>query len=90
MTAATIPARTGVLDHARQHPLLTLALIVTILPTLYATATQSWTQESGVHGPLVLATAVWLVWRNWDSIVAEARPGHLGIALPVVLVGSAL
>lgn len=90
MTAASPPAWAGMLEHAKRHPLLTLAMLVTILPTLYATATQSWTQESGVHGPLVLATAVWLVWRNWPSIVAEARPGNLAIAVPVVVLGSAL
>ncbi len=90
MTAASPTARSGVLEHAKRHPLLTLALLVTILPTLYATATQSWTQESGVHGPLVLATAVWLVWRNWDQIAAEARPGSLAVAAPIVLVSSVL
>lgn len=90
MTAASPPAWAGMLEHAKRHPLLTLAMLVTILPTLYATATQSWTQESGVHGPLVLATAVWLVWRNWPSIMAEARPGNLAIAVPVVVLGSAL
>ena len=90
MTVASPPAWKGVLDHAKQYPLLTLGLLVTILPTLYATATQSWTQESGVHGPLVLATAVWLVWRNWPSITAEARPGNPYIAIPVVVLGAAL
>ena len=90
MTVASPPARTGFLEHVKRYPLLALALLVTILPTLYATATESWTQESGVHGPLVLATAIWLVWRNWDSIVAEATPGNLWIAVPVVLLGSAL
>lgn len=90
MTAASPPAWSGVLEHVKRHPLLTLALLVTVLPTLYATATQSWTQESGVHGPLVLATAIWLVWRNWDEIAAEARPGKLAIAAPIVLVSSLL
>ena len=90
MTVASPPARAGFLEHVKRYPLLALALLVTILPTLYATATESWTQESGVHGPLVLATAIWLVWRNWDSIAAEATPGNLWIAVPVVVLGSAL
>lgn len=90
MTVAPPSARAGFLEHVKRYPLLALALLVTILPTLYATATESWTQESGVHGPLVLATAIWLVWRNWDSIAAEATPGNLWIAVPVVVLGSAL
>ena len=90
MTVASQSGWAGVLEQVKRQPLLALALVVTVLPTLYATATQSWTQESGVHGPLVLATAVWLVWRNWESIREEARPGSLAIAAPVVVVGALL
>ncbi len=90
MTVTMPIAKTGWLDHARRYPVLTIALLVTVLPTLYAMATQSWTQESGVHGPLVLATAVWLVWRNWDEIIAEARPGNMALAVPVLLLGCIL
>lgn len=90
MTAA-IPIKTNpALDFARRYPVLVLALVLTVLPTLYAMATQSWNTESGVHGPLVLATAVWLVWRNWDEILAEARPGNLWVAVPVLVSMAAL
>lgn len=89
MTAA-IPIKTSpALDFARRYPVLVLALLLTVLPTLYAMATQSWNTESGVHGPLVLATAVWLVWRNWDEILAEARPGNLWIAVPILVLMAA-
>lgn len=69
--------------------MLALGLLLTAIPTLYAMATQSWTHESGVHGPLVLATAIWLVWRRWDEIVAEAKPGNLWLAMGVLLVAMA-
>lgn len=82
--------KSGMLDYARRHPIMTIALLVTVLPTIYAMATQSWTQESGVHGPLVLATAVWLVWRRWDEIIAEARPGKLWFAVSAVVVAALL
>ncbi|TPE59853.1 exosortase [Sandaracinobacter neustonicus] len=89
MTAA-VPIKTRpALDFARRYPLLVLALIATVLPTLYAMATESWSTEAGVHGPLVLATAVWLVWRNWDEIMAEARPGNLWLAVPALVLMSA-
>lgn len=90
MTVASPPAGMALLEPVKRYPLLAIGLLATILPTLYSVATQSWTQESGVHGPLVLATAVWLVWRNWASIVEEARPGNMLIAVPVVVVGAAL
>lgn len=75
----------GIFETALQHPVLTLGLLLTGIPTLGAMASQSWTQESGVHGPLVLATAIWLVWRRWDEIVAEAEPGNLWLAIPVLI-----
>jgi exosortase len=90
MTAAMPITERGAVALAKRHPVLALALVVTMLPTLYAMATQSWTQESGVHGPLVLATAVWLVWRRWDEIVAEAVPGKLWLAVPFVVLASAV
>ncbi|QMW22061.1 exosortase V [Sandaracinobacteroides saxicola] len=78
------------LAHARRFPLLTLALLAVVIPTLLAIATQSWSTEAGVHGPLVLATALWLIWRRWDEIVAEARPGNLWLGLAVLLAAAGI
>ncbi len=89
MAVEAMHRENSVLTHVRSHPLLTLGLLVTLLPTLYAMATQSWTREEGVHGPLVLATAIWLIWRRWDEIVAEAKPGNLWLAMPVMLLAVA-
>ncbi|MFN7397793.1 MAG: exosortase V [Sandaracinobacter sp.] len=89
MTVAMPVERNTWLAHALRHPVLAIGLLLTVLPTLVAMAQQSWSQESGVHGPLVLATAVWLIWRSWDEIKAEARPGSLALAVPVVLLMSA-
>jgi exosortase len=72
-----------------RYPVLVVGLAALILPTLYAMATQSWTREEGVHGPIVLATAGWLLWRRWDEIVANARPGSLALATIGVLIGMA-
>lgn len=82
--------RRGVADWIRLSPVLVLALLAVGVPTLFSMATQSWTREEGVHGPIVLATAAWLIWRRWDEIRAEAQPGQLWIALPIVLLMSAL
>lgn len=87
MTALAQLKNRPIVDLALRHPLLTLGLLLTVVPTLIALATGSWTRESGVHGPLVLATALWLVWRSWDEIMAEARRGSLAIAVPLLLLG---
>jgi len=90
MTEAVTLRKAGIVEQAKRHPFLVLALLLMAIPTFFAMASGSWTQESGVHGPLVLATAIWLVWRSWDEIVALARPGNMWLAVPVVVTASAL
>lgn len=82
------PVLNDLMERAKGYPILTLGLLLTTFPTLYALATQSWTQESGVHGPLVLATAIWLVWRDWDIIVREAKPGNIWVSGAIVLIAA--
>jgi exosortase len=72
-----------------RYPVLVVGLAALLLPTLYAMATQSWTREEGVHGPIVLATAGWLIWRRWDEIIANARPGSPRIAILGIVIGMA-
>jgi len=90
--ALTLPkaGRAELFEKAKRYPVLAVALLLTVIPTFFAMASGSWTEESGVHGPLVLATAVWLVWRSWDEIVALARPGSLWLAVPVVIVATGI
>lgn len=89
MNAAMSFADTGIVAAARRAPLLALGLVLTLVPTLFSMATQSWTREEGVHGPLVLAVAGWLIWRSWEEHSNLARPGNLWLAVPVVLVSMA-
>lgn len=57
----------------------TAGVLVALVPTLYHLALQSWRTESGAHGPIVLATGVWLLVRarvTWD----RSQRGRLSIA----------
>ncbi len=56
--------------------LVAVALIVAV-PTIYRLGGQVWSREIGAHGPIVLATGAWLVWRKIPSMLAEAVPGNL-------------
>ncbi len=80
----TAPGRPGGprrwLEIVRASPLLVLALAVWTIPSLIRVAQEHWSREEGVHGPLVLAMVIWLVWRQKESIAAEAQPGHLWLA----------
>lgn len=51
-----------------------IALAVLAIPTLLRLGEQVWTKEIGAHGPIVLMTGGWLLWRRWPSMMAEARP----------------
>jgi exosortase len=68
--------------------LLALGIAALAGPTLYGVASQSWITEQGAHGPIVLATALWLFWRRWNDVGALARPGDTRIALLAFLIAA--
>ncbi|MEY2883806.1 MAG: exosortase [Pseudomonadota bacterium] len=53
---------------------LVLGIAAVVLPTLYSLSQQSWSQDTGVHGPIVLATGLWLIARRMSEIPALIRP----------------
>ena len=58
-----------------------LGLAAIMLPTMIQVARVSWSTEQGGHGPIVLATGLWLLWRELKAGKAEPRPGHLSTGL---------
>lgn len=81
---ASLPARAT--WSATRWPLwvLLLGIILMLVPTLLALAEQSWSREEGVHGPIVIATGAWLIWRRRAELAALAQPGRslmLGVGL---------
>jgi exosortase len=60
---------------------LAIGLAVLILPTMFQVARDSWSTEQGGHGPLVLATGLWAVWRELKSRDVERKPGNLILGL---------
>jgi ABC-type nickel/cobalt efflux system permease component RcnA len=50
-------------------------LVSLAAPTLLFVAQESWSKEQGSHGPIVLFTGLWLLWRQWpDAREVAARP----------------
>lgn len=70
----------GLTDH---WPLLA-GLLVMGIPTLITLGQQVWNTEAGAHGPIVLATGIWLLVQSRETLVAKARPD------PIWLWGGAL
>lgn len=66
---------------AARHWLVVLGVLAMTLPTLVSLARGPWSMESGVHGPIVLATGGWLIGRRMAEIRAYMRPGNFALAL---------
>jgi exosortase len=67
---------------------LAIGLAALVLPTMVEVARVSWSTEQGGHGPIVLATGIWLLWRELKSCQPVVRPGNLlpGVVTLVPLV----
>jgi exosortase/archaeosortase family protein len=68
--------------------LLAIGVALIVLPTMIEVAKVSWTTEQGGHGPLVLVTGIWLLWRELTASRPTTRPGNplIGLALLVPLI----
>jgi len=62
--------------------ILAVGCAVLILPTMFQVARDTWSTEQGGHGPLVLATGLWAVWRE---LKAKHPEMHTGKAIPSLL-----
>ena len=51
------------------------------VPTLISLAHETWSKESGAHGPIVLAVGAWLLIKEFPSARALVRPGSLALTL---------
>jgi exosortase/archaeosortase family protein len=64
---------------------LVIGILALVMPTMFGVARENWSTEQGAHGPIVLATALWLFWRRWNELRDLARPGDWRIALAAYL-----
>lgn len=62
------------------HAILVIGATALFLPTIASLGAGPWSTEAGVHGPLVLATGIWLIIRRNAEIRELAQPGRLGVA----------
>ena len=54
--------------------ILLVGLVALTAPTLGYIVDVSWSTESGGHGPIVLVTGAWLIWRMWPEVAKVAQP----------------
>ena len=65
---------------------LVIGLAALAIPAAITLGKETWSSEEGAHGPLVLVTAGWLLWRQWPELRRRAAPGSpwivaLGLAV---------
>jgi exosortase len=68
----------------RHWPVLLGAASIAI-PTMIAVATQSWSTEQGAHGPIVLATGIWLIGLLRKQVSPLVAPGNLWLTLLLLI-----
>jgi exosortase len=71
------------------NPLLAAGIASIVLPTMLVVANESWSTDQGAHGPIVLATGLWLFVREWQNARPYFKPpsGKLiaAIFVPILL-----
>lgn len=65
--------------------LLAIGIAVLVWPTMIEVAKVSWSTEQGGHGPIVLATGMWLLWRELTAAKPVIQPGKLLIGLVLLV-----
>ncbi|MCL6730117.1 exosortase V [Sphingomonas sp. SE220] len=60
---------------------LILGIAALAIPTIVSVASEIWSTEDGAHGPIVLASGIWLLARLWPRMLLVARPPALKHAL---------
>lgn len=94
-TTATATPASPILKLGPHLPLL-LGFAALAIPTVVTLGEQVWSRESGAHGPIVLGTGLWLVWRKLPEMRSMAKPGAwwltalaLLVSLPLYVFGRA-
>ena len=66
-----------------------IGLLALYIPVLYSLCTGLWTTQEHMHGPIILALALWLIYRNWPAMTqaSEGRRAAPWIGWPVFVIG---
>jgi exosortase len=71
---APAPLERQLPDALKAYWPLIVGFLAAAIPTFVTLGQQSWSTEAGAHGPIVLATGIWLLFQSRRDILAGARP----------------
>ena len=63
---------------------LLVGVLTLFIPTMFEVATSEWTLQQGGHGPIVVATGAWLLWRELSRTRPPTSPGNLALGTGVL------
>lgn len=85
--AEAAPRRGGLSDIVRSWGWQTWVLLIGFaalaIPTMATVARVSWSTEQGGHGPLVLATGIWLLWREAPGVMHLRTAGSASLSFAI-------
>lgn len=58
---------------------LVIGLLALGGPAAVSLSGETWSSDAGAHGPLVIATVAWLLWRQRSELGERGRPGNFWI-----------
>lgn len=67
------------------NPVLLAGALAVFLPTMLFVSQDSWSTEQGAHGPIVLATGLWLLVREWKHAQPLAKPAPFTTVLALLV-----
>lgn len=85
MTAAMTRGRAAPGTVSASAAFLAVGFAALVVPTILSLADQTWSHEFGAYGPIVLATGLWLLWRQAPEIRAQGEPGSLWLTAPILI-----
>jgi exosortase B len=88
-SAQAVVEKTSWRDVLQSRWPLWIGLALLGIPSLIRLGQEAWTVDTGVHGPIVLATALWLLYQAWPEVAPLKRPGNplLAGAAMIVFMG---
>jgi exosortase B len=64
---------------------LVLGLLIFAVPTMFSVIRMSWSTEQGAHGPIVMATGLWVLHASWKEHWKLAGKGSLAVTAIVLV-----
>lgn len=65
---------------------LIVGALLLVLPPMIEVAKNNWSTEQGGHGPIVMATGIWLLVREYRAANGRQRPGNLLLGFTALVV----